>query len=196
MARRDAADLDPRGGERISPTRASTRVALATATLAAGAGVAGYGSFEADRLNLLVFALGAAAVVLLAAGLVTGLTAAVPSGLGGLAAAWSISAWTQGSGAPGGTILAATGIFVTAELAYWSLDQIRVSDELELVARRAAGLGLRAATALVLAAVILAALGLHAGSGLALEAVGVLAAVGLLALVLVLARAGHAASER
>jgi hypothetical protein len=143
-----------------------------------------------------VLALGLASVVLLAAALTAGLAAAVPFALGGLAAAWSVSAWTHGSAAPGGTILAAPAIFVTAELSYWSLEQIRVADELELVARRAAGLGLRAVCALVLAAVVLAVLGLHAGSGLALEAVGVLAVIGLLALVLALARAGHGASER
>jgi hypothetical protein len=169
---------------------------VAAAALAVAAGVAVYGSLEADRLNLVVLVLGIAAVVLLGGGLAVGSPAAVPCALGGLAAAWSASAWTRGSGAPGGTILAATGIFVTAELAYWSLDQIRVADELELLARRAAGLGLRGASALVVAAVVVAALGLHAGSGLALEAVGVLAAVGLLALVLVLARGGPRASER
>jgi hypothetical protein len=107
-----------------------------------------------------------------------------------------VSAWTRGSGAPGGTVLAAAGIFVAAELAYWSLEQVSVPDEAELVARRAAGLAVRGAVALTLVSFALAALDLHAGGGLLLEAVGVVAAVGLLALVLVLARAGQEVPER
>jgi len=83
------------------------------------------------------------------------------------------------------------GIFVAAELAYWSLEQVSVPDEVELVARRAAGLALRAALALALVSFALAALDLHAGGGVLLETAGVAAAVGLLALVLVLAKGGQ-----
>jgi hypothetical protein len=54
----------------------------------------------------------------------------------------------------------------------------------------------RGAVALTLVSFALAALDLHAGGGLLLEAVGVVAAVGLLALVLVLARAGQEVPER
>jgi hypothetical protein len=78
---------------------------------------------------------------------------------------------------------------VAAELAYWSLEQASVGDEGELVARRAAGLAGRGCAALVLVAIVLAALGLHAGGGLLLESVGILAAVGLLGVVWVLAKA-------
>jgi phosphotransferase system HPr-like phosphotransfer protein len=48
----------------------------------------------------------------------------------------------------------------------------------------------------VLVSFALAALGLNAGGGLVLEAVGAAAAVALLALVLLLARAGHETAER
>lgn len=155
-----------------------------------------YGAVEADRLGVLVLALGAAAVTLLAYALASASPPAIIAALVGVGASWAVSAWTRGAGAPGGTILAAAGIFVTAELAYWSLEQASVPDELELVARRAAGLALRAAGALALVAVVLAALDLNAGGGLVLETVGAGAAVGLLVMVLVLAKAGDDEPER
>lgn len=159
--------------------------------MAVVAGVAVYGAFEADRIAFLVLALGAGSVALLAFGLAAPSPPALVGSLVGIAASWSLSAWTRGSGAPGGTILAASGIFVAAELAYWSLEQASVPDEPELLARRAAGLALRAAGALALVSFALAALGLRAGGGLLLEAVGAAAAVALLALVLLLAQTGH-----
>ena len=169
---------------------------MAVAALATAAGVAAYGALEADRLAVLVLALGAGSVALLVYGLVAPSPPALVGSLVGIAASWSLSAWTRGAGAPGGTTLAAAGIFVAAELAYWSLEQVSVPDEPELLARRAAGLAVRAAVALALVSFALAALGLRAGGGLLLEAVGAAAAVALLALVLLLARAGHEIPER
>jgi hypothetical protein len=157
--------------------------------------VALYGTFAADRLALLVLALGLTGAALLTYALATVNAGSIVSGLVGVAASWSLSAWTRGTGAPGGTVLAAVGIFVAAELAYWSLEQASVPDEGELVARRAAGLALRGCGALFLVACVLAALGLRAGGGLILETVGVAAAVGLLAIVLVLARAVYEAER-
>ncbi len=138
-----------------------------------------------------MLALGAGAAALLVYGLAVVSPPAIVAALAGVAASWSVSAWTRGAGAPGATILAAVGIFVAAELAYWSLEQVSVPDEVELVARRAAGLALRAALALALVSFALAALDLHAGGGVLLETAGVAAAVGLLALVLVLAKGGQ-----
>jgi hypothetical protein len=158
--------------------------------------VAVYGALEADRLELLVLALGAGSVALLVYGLAASSPPALVGSLVGIAASWSVSVWTRGSGAPGGTILAAAGIFVAAELAYWCLEQASVPDEPELLARRAAGLALRAVGALAVVSFALAALGLHAGGGLLLEGVGAAAAVALLALVLLLARADQQPQER
>jgi len=142
-----------------------------------------------------VLALGLTGAALLAYALATSATGAIVAGLVGVAASWSVSAWTRGSGAPGGTVLAAVGIFVAAELAYWSLDQASVPDEAELLARRAAGLALRASGVIFLVACVLAALGLRPGGGLALETVGIVAVVGLLGIVLVLARAVYEAER-
>jgi hypothetical protein len=144
---------------------------------------------------LLVLALGLTGAALLTYALATVNAGSIVSALVGVAASWSLSAWTRGTGAPGGTVLAAVGIFVAAELAYWSLEQASVPDEGELVARRAAGLALRGCGALFLVACVLAALGLRPGGGLILETVGVAAAVGLLAIVLVLARAVYEAER-
>jgi hypothetical protein len=157
--------------------------------------VALYGTFAADRLAPLVLALGLTGAALLVYALATSATGAIVAGLIGVAASWSLSAWTRGSGAPGGTVLAAVGIFVAAELAYWSLEQASVPDDGELVARRAAGLALRGSGALVLVACVLAALGLRPGGGLVLETVGIVAVVGLLGIVLVLARAVYEAER-
>jgi len=155
------------------------------------AGVAVYGAVTADRLAWLVLALGIGAVLLLVYGLAAPNLPAIVAALAGSAASWSLSAWTRGSGAPGGTILVATATFVAAELSYWSLEQISVPDEPELLARRAAGLALRAVGALALVSFALAALGLNAGGGVLIEAVGAAAVVGLVALVYLLAQAGH-----
>jgi len=143
-----------------------------------------------------VLALGIAAVLLLVYGLAAPNLPALVGALAGSAASWSLSAWTGGSGAPGGTIVVATAIFVSAELSYWSLEQLSVPDEPELLAWRAAGLGLRAVGALALVSFALAALGLNAGGGLLLEAVGVAAVVGLVALIYLLSRAGHQQAGR
>jgi hypothetical protein len=158
-------------------------------------GVSAYAAVAADRVALLVLALGLGGTLLLAYAIAAANPGAIVPAIGGAAAAWSASAWTRGSGAPGGTILAAAGIYVAAELAYWSLDQAAVADERELLARRAAGLAARACAALLVVAVVLAALGLHAHGGLLLESVGVLAAVGLLAVILLLARTVHRAER-
>jgi hypothetical protein len=166
------------------------------AAVVATSGIAVYASLEADRVQVLVLALGLAAVAVLGVGLTTAAPGTVLGGLAGLAAAWSVSAWTRGSGAPGGTIFAAAALFGAAELAYWSLEQVSVADEPELAGRRLAGLAVRVTAALLLGSVLLASLGLHAGGGVVLEAVGVAAAIGLLVLVVILARAGHETIER
>jgi hypothetical protein len=135
-----------------------------------------------------VLAVAAAAVATLAVGLAVSVPPAVTGAVVGLAAAWTAAAWSRGGDVPDGTIATAAAIFVAAELAFWSLEQAAVPDEPELAARRLAGLAVRGAAALALAAFLLAALGLHARGGLALEAVGVAAAVGVVALVFALAR--------
>jgi hypothetical protein len=186
VARRRAADRRSRGGERVPASRTRTRVAIGAASIAVAAAVVGYALLEAERATLPSAALGAVALAALAAGLAVG-PSVVPAGIAGLGACWAVSAWSRG-GVPGGTIVAASAIFVSAELAFCSLDQVAARDEGELLARRLAGVAFLAVGALTLSAVLLAALGLRAGGGLVLEAVGVAAAVGVVGLVFALAR--------
>jgi hypothetical protein len=153
--------------------------------------VAAFATVETVGYGGIVAALGATAVVMLAAALVRRLPAGVGTALAGLGGAWAVSAWTRGADAPAGTMFAAASIVVVAELSFATLEQSPVPDEGELVARRLAGIAGRAAGALALAVVLLAGLGLHARGGLALEAVGVAAAVGLLVLLFALAREQH-----
>jgi hypothetical protein len=152
------------------------------------AAAAAYALLAAERVVWVVAGFGAAAVVVLAVGLLQRLDAAVTAAIAGAGTCWTISAWTRGADAPGGTVLVASALLVAAELAFMSLEQASARDESELVARRLAGVAGRAVGALVLATFLLAALGLHAGGGVVLEAVGVAASVGLLAFVFALAR--------
>lgn len=154
----------------------------------AAAAVGAFSAVDAVRYAMPVAALDAAGVAVLALAIARRLPAGAGAALAALGTGWSVSAWSRGVDAPAGTMFAAAGLVVVAELAFAALEQSPVADEGELVARRLAGIAGRAAGALTLAAVLLAALGLHARGGLALEGVGVAAAVGLLLVLFVLAR--------
>ena len=75
-----------------------------------------------------------------------------------------------------------------AELACWARRPTRVHDERRVLAARAIGLAASALAALALAALVLLAATLPAGGGLARLTVGVVAATGILALVVLVAR--------
>jgi hypothetical protein len=195
MGPRRAADGSAGGGERIPPPRTHTRLGLSLAAVAAAAGVGAYAVVESARLAGFVAGLAAAAAIVLALGLVRREPAAVTGAVAALGAAWTVSAWSRGLDAPAATAVVAAGVVVVAELAFVALEQLPVADEGELVARRVSGIFGRAAGAIALAAVLLAVLGLHATGGLALEAVGIAAAIAVLALLLVLAREEHAAER-
>ena len=83
----------------------------------------------------------------------------------------------------------AIGLFLAAELAYWSLDErIRSAGDAGLGLRRAALLAAAALTTFVLASGLLALVDEVRARGIALDLVGGLAAVGVLAAVLVSGR--------
>jgi hypothetical protein len=162
----------------------------------AAAAVVAYSAYEAGRLGLAIGALGAVAVALLISALAQAFPERAITALAGAGACWGASAWTQGPEVPTGTIFVAAGLLVSAELAFAALEQVSVADEPELLWRRVAGITARGLGAVVLAAILVAALGLNAGGGLGLEAVGVVAAVGLLLLVHSLAHGGEKRTER
>jgi hypothetical protein len=124
---------------------------------------------------------------LLALGLVGRASTAVAGALVLLGAAYALSAWTHGRAVGGAAAIVAAGVLIAAELAYWSLEHGGVVTEGEVVWRRLAAVFGVAAAALVLASGLLVAVELRPGGGAALEAVGVAAAVGVLAVVVLLA---------
>jgi polyferredoxin len=94
--------------------------------------------------------------------------------------------------------LFAAGLFVTAELAYWSLEEReRVQTEPGTVLRRFAFVALLALGALIVAMLVLAVVDAVEAKGLALDVVGAAAAAAVLfVVVLVTQRLGRAAERR
>jgi hypothetical protein len=134
-----------------------------------------------------LLAVGGAAVFLLIVGLAVGRTAAVPWAIAGLGVAYA--ATLGGDELDGRVPLYAAALLVTAELAYWSL-RLRhgAQDEPGMALRRVIGLLVAAAVALVAGTMLIAIAHLPLRGGLAVEAVGVAAAVGALATLLLAAR--------
>lgn len=118
----------------------------------------------------------------------------LPWGLVGVGAGYAVFLGLRAGSADSGAPLVAAGLFVAAELAFWSLESHDAHVEGAVLVRRilivaAAGLG----AALVGSLLLVAAAGVNGGVGL--EAVGVLAAVLTLAIVAVLsARSRSSAS--
>jgi hypothetical protein len=134
-----------------------------------------------------LLAVGGAAVFLLVVGLALGRTAAVPWAIAGLGVAYA--ATLEGDDLDGRVPLYAAGVLLTAELAYWSL-QLRqgARDEPGMALLRAIVLLIAAAVALVAGTMLVAVAHVPLRGGLAVEAIGLAAAIGALALLLVAAR--------
>jgi hypothetical protein len=131
--------------------------------------------------------IGGAAVFVLVVGLVLGRSAAVPWAIAGLGAGYA--ATLEGSDLDGRVPLYAAGLLVTAELAYWSLRLRRSApDEAGMALRRMIGLLAAAAVALIAGTLLVAVAHVPLRGGLAVEAVGLAAAVGVLAMVMLAAR--------
>jgi hypothetical protein len=133
--------------------------------------------------------LGGAAVVLLCVGLATRWSAALAVGIAFLGAEQAVRLATGPSSVDPWTPVYAAGLLLTAELAWWSIEQrVPAWSQPGVVLRRIAVIvGLCAAGA-ALAAMIVVAAGSPLEGGVALELVGVVAAVAALAVVAVLAR--------
>ena len=145
----------------------------------------------AGRLPLFALAPGAAAVLVLAAALWRGWTAAVAWALALLAAGYALSLSlgperaTIDTAAP----VVAAVLLAVAELAYWSLElRDPGSWEGPLLARRAGVLGVLVLVSLALGSVVVVFTTLEAGGGVALTAVGVAAAVATFGILAGLAR--------
>jgi hypothetical protein len=107
-----------------------------------------------------------------------------PLGLGAIYAAT-----LTGDPLDGWSIAVGAGLLLSAELAYWAIDddrRLRVEPELQL--RRAASIAGVLAAGLVAGLAVVIAAGIDLGAGLPLTTAGAVAAVGLLLLVARLAR--------
>jgi len=127
-------------------------------------------------------------VAALAVGVVTGASPFVSAALVLLAGEYTASLLTQDVREALAAALFATIFFVTAELAYWTLElRTRSAPDPEILPRRFAFLGGLALGALGSSGIVLAAAAAAPAPSLLLEIVGVTAAVGI-AVLLVRAR--------
>jgi hypothetical protein len=131
--------------------------------------------------------IGAAAVFVLVVGVVLGRPAAVPWALAGLGVAYA--ATLEPEELDGRVPLYAAALLVTGELAYWAL-RLRdgARDEPGMALRRLIALLVTAAAALVACSLLVALAHVPLRGGLVVEAIGLAAAIGALAVLLVAAR--------
>lgn len=141
--------------------------------------------------------LAAASLVALVAALVLGWSSFVPVSLIFLGAAYATHLGVDDAPLDVKAPLFSVGLLVTAELAYWSLEEgDRVRSDPGDALRR---LGLVAAlglAALVAGGVLLAIADLSRTRGLAIDLIGAAGAAGVLLVVVLLARRGRADSQR
>ena len=147
--------------------------------------MAAYAALAGDRFIQVVAGLGAAGSGVVALGLVIRKPLLLPWGIAGVGAGYavflSLRADTVDTRAP----LVAAALFTAAELAFWSVEfGVGRRDRL-VVVRRVSLLAVEAFGTALLAALLLVVAG-GARAGLGLEALGVLAAVGSVAIVAVL----------
>jgi hypothetical protein len=122
-------------------------------------------------------------VAALAVGVVTGTPPLVSTGLVLLAGEYAASLLTQDVHDALPAVLFAALFFITAELAYWTLElRTRSVAEAGITPQRFASLGALALGALASSAIVLAAAAAAPAPSLLLEVVGVAAAVGIAAL--------------
>jgi hypothetical protein len=134
-----------------------------------------------------LLAAGVGGVFLLAVGLALGRSAAVPLAIVALGVAYA--ATLEGDDLDRRVPLYAAGLLVTAELGYWAL-QLRdgARDEAGMAVRRLIGLLIAAAAAVVAGSLLIAVAHVPLRGGLAVEAIGLAAAIGALAILLLAAR--------
>jgi hypothetical protein len=146
-------------------------------------------------VDLLVLVLGIAGLVWLAVGLAARWGAALAAGIAFLGAEQALALATGPSSVDPWTPLYAAGLLLAAELAWWSIEPRVPAWANPIIALRRFGIiVLMCALGAALAALVVLAAGAPLEGGVSLELVGVLAAVGAVVVVAVLAHR-HAASE-
>jgi hypothetical protein len=180
-----------RGGESIqAPRPRRARVASGAVAVLAAAALAAYPAAQDLRFQWAALAFAALAVLLLTAGLVARSPSALGFGLAALGADYAVLFVAEGGALDRFTPAYAAGFMLVAELAFWSIERrVPAWSEpavAELRLARLAGACIGAALLGVFVLVVAAAA--TGTGGLALESLGVVAAVGALALITVLVR--------
>ena len=152
----------------------------------AASGIVGYSVLAGSRLPEVVAGVGAAGVLLVAVALAGRWPSLLPLGLVGVGAAYAVYLSLRTAGVDPWAPLVAGAFFVSAELAYWSLERQEGRADGVLLVRRFAFLALGALGTSILGSVLLIVAG-GEGGGVALEAAGIVAAVVLLAVIAFLA---------
>jgi hypothetical protein len=156
------------------------------AALALTAGVVAYSAAAGSRLPEVVAGVGAVGLLLVVLSLAGRWPSLLPLGLAGVGAAYAVYlSLRSGTIDPRAPVVAAA-LFAGAELAYWSIEQQEGRAERAVLVRRIAFVVAGALGTAILGSLLLIAAGGGSG-GMTLEAVGVAAAVALLALIAFLA---------
>jgi hypothetical protein len=142
---------------------------------------------DASRLSQVVLGVGAGGLVLAVLGLIRPWPSVVAAAIAAVGAAYGVEL-----GVGPGTVdewapLVAAGLFVAAELGFWSMEPSASRAERTVVVRRLLFLA-AAALGVALAGTVLLYVASGASGGIGLESLGVAAAVAALAIVAVLAR--------
>jgi len=139
--------------------------------------------------DLLLLAVGGAALAVLLVGLLLRWSAALAVGVAVLGAQQATRLALGSEAVDEATPLVATGLLLVAELAWWSVEpRVPAWGEVGVLARRVWTLVLTCAGALVVSAVVVVAAGAPVNGGTVLELLGVVAAAAALALVAAVAR--------
>jgi hypothetical protein len=131
---------------------------------------------------------GTGAVLALAAAVAARLPRAVAAGVALLGTEYAFSLAGRGGVVDFGAPVAAAALFLVAELAFWSAETSGVRTEGAVVGARATRLGVTTVVATAAAVVVVAAATLSGGGNVWLQGTGMVAALGVLAIAIVLTR--------
>jgi hypothetical protein len=153
--------------------------------LALLAGVLAYSATADDRLPQVVGGVGAAGLVVTALALVGRWPSLLPWGIVGVGAAYAVLISLHGGTVDSNAPFVAAALFAAAELAFWSIEPHRGSSERAVLVRQTLFVCVGALGTALVGALLLVAVAETTG-GVAYEALGVGAAVVIIAIVAVL----------
>jgi hypothetical protein len=151
------------------------------------AGVVAYGAVDSSRLSEVVWGVGAAGLALGVVGLVRPWPSVVAAGIAVVGAAYAVALGIGPRTVDEWAPLVAAGLFLAAELGFWSMEPSAARPEPAVVVRRLLFL-IAAAFCVGLVGTVLLYIASGASGGIGLESLGVAAAVAALSIVALLAR--------